>query len=1014
MKTTLAAAGMMLSLFAALSAQPAGESGELLVVVTDPSGAVVSGARLELRNPQTGWERTGVTAENGEFRFLIVPSGVYDLRIEKEGFQRHVAHELRVIIGHITAYPARLEIGATTEVIEVSAVTAVVETERTHQANTLEYEFVQNLPIDRRDYLTFTLLAPGIVDSTALADNTDFRVAQTPNSGLSFYGSNGRGNSVTVDGGEANDAAGGVRTTLSQEAVEEFQINRSNYSAELGSASGGVINIVSRAGTNRVHGSAFVFLRDDSMDAGDPFARVLEAGRLRRVKPPADRQQLGGSIGGPLKRDRTFFFGAFEALNRDESSVVAVLTDPSIFEPTPEQEVILSRLPPPQAAALRAALTSPQATRELFAANSGVFPFVTDDYKFSVRLDHTAGPSDQMLFRYNFASVDESNASLRALVGASRGTRVRIFDSNVLGGWTRTFRPTLINDLRIQWNYYDHLTESQDRFGPEINIAGFGFFNRDIFLPSETITRRLEIKENLSWFTRGHSFKTGAHINVRGNHTDSATFFGGRFNFGPLPGGLVSPALASTTINGLQAFNLGLPQAYQQGFGDPIVSAIHPYYGFFVQDSWKVRPNLTLDFGLRYELDTRKKPLRTDKNNFAPRFAFAWDPFGDSKTSVRGGYGIFYSPIYFQIDYVVNALNVIDGRRPISQVLTTIQTPGPAAAQNIWQTLRRQGVITLPAPTRSIVPEDLRQFGIEISHTGPIPPFTVLFEPSPDYANAYSQQATFGIERQIGRNLAAGATYMFARTLKITRARDKNLLPTAPVDPALGIRVWRPQDFADPLLFQFNVYESTARASYHGLVLELKKRFSGRFSLAANYTFSKAIDDVTDFNSDFQANDQTNLAAEKALSAFDQRHKVVVYGVIQAPWRFQFAPIFRANSARPFNLLVGSDLNQDRHSTTDRPPFAGRNTGIGPSFWTFDLRLAKRIGLGAEHRHVELTAEAFNLFNQLNFASVNNTVGVIPGPFNLKPRHDRSPSEPLGYTSAFDPRRLQLGVRVRF
>jgi hypothetical protein len=250
------------------------------------------------------------------------------------------------------------------------------------------------------------------------------------------------------------------------------------------------------------------------------------------------------------------------------------------------------------------------------------------------------------------------------------------------------------------------------------------------------------------------------------------------------------------------------------------------------------------------------------------------------------------------------------------------------------------------------------------------------------------------------------------RTLKIPRARDTNLL-RAPVDPTLGIRVWSTPYFVSPLLAQRNVYEATANALYNGLILEVRKRFSKSFALNASYTFSKALDDVVDYNSDFQANDQTNLRAEHALSSFDQRHKVVIFGHWQAPGGFELAPIFRANSSRPFNLLAGADLNQDRHSTTDRPVFAGRNTGIGPSFWTFDLRLGRRFAVG-EGRYLEFTAEGFNLFNHLNFASINNTVGNISGPFNLEGRPDRNPSEPLGFTSAFDTRRIQLGVRFRF
>jgi len=208
--------------------------------------------------------------------------------------------------------------------------------------------------------------------------------------------------------------------------------------------------------------------------------------------------------------------------------------------------------------------------------------------------------------------------------------------------------------------------------------------------------------------------------------------------------------------------------------------------------------------------------------------------------------------------------------------------------------------------------------------------------------------------------------------------------------------------------------------------VEVKKRLSQRFNLGGNYTWSKAIDEVTDFNSDFQANDQTNVRAERALSAFDERHKFVIYSSLQGlpsrgpdtPWfsrivaDFAVTPIFRANSSRPFNLLAGVDVNGDRHSTTDRPPFAGRNTGIGPNFWTLDLRLTRRLPI-AEGRNLEFIFEAFNLFNRLNFASVNNTVGPnFTGPFRVAADRELRPSDPLGFTSAFDPRRIQLGFRL--
>jgi hypothetical protein len=987
-------------------------AGELHGVITDPSGAIVPAAKVTVTNETTGFSRRTLTDENGEYRMLLVPPGIYALQVERAGFHTRVAKDVQVTVGQIAVVDMRLELGAISVVVEVTGTQSLIEGEKTHQANTLEKRYIEALPIDRRDYLTFSLLAPGVVDSKALADNSDFRVKQTPTSGLSFYGSNGRGNFIAVDGGEANDDGGGVRETISQEAIHEFQINRGNYSAEFGGASGAVINIVSKAGTNQLHGTLFGFFRTSSLDAGSPFAKVWRDGTLARIKPESDRQQFGATAGLPIKKDRTFLFAAFEGLRRNESSVVSLLTDRSIFQPTAAQQKILETLPGDAAARLRSALTSPQSTIELFERNTGLFPFTTRNWQFSTRLDHRLSGSDQLLFRYNYTHPGETNSNIHALVGATRGTSVAGYDSTSLLGWTHAFSERTLNEARVQWDYRSTRMESLEKFGPEINIPGFGFFNRDLFLPSYNLMRRYEFRDNFSYFRGNHGLKFGGGLLERGLHAESHTFFAGRFTFGSLPGTLVDPALSSTTINALQAFNLGLAQTYQQGMGNPTVAATLPYFSLYLQDSWKALPNLTFDVGLRYELEIHRAPMHTDTNNFAPRFSFSWDPANDKRTVVRGGYGIYYSPIYRQIDWVVKALGLLDGQRQIAQVFMSIQTPGASSAANIFSALRKQQVIGVPTPTRMITPADVSPFGIVFTHTGPLPPFTVLFENSPDYVNPYTQQASFGVERKLRSDMTVSATYTYVRTLKITRARDRNLL-TAPVDPRLGIRVWSTPYFVDPGLAQLNVYESTGRAFYSGLVLEMKKRFSRCFSLDANYTFSKAIDEVVDYNSDFQASDQTNLRAERALSSFDQRHKFVAYGIWQAPAGFELAHIFRAYSGRPFNLLAGTDLNGDRHSSTDRPVGAGRNTGIGPNFWTFDLRLGRSFHL-TDFSRLEVMAEGFNLFNCLNYASINNTVGNIPGPFNLYGRSDRSPSEPLGFTSAYDLRRVQFGVRLRF
>jgi hypothetical protein len=1007
-------------------------SAVLAGTIMDPSEAVIPEARVLLTSTEMGAVREIATDGRGEYRFLSLPPGVYDIRVEKTGFSTLTRKGVALTVGEMATADFKLSVGATGELVEVNAEAARLEMERTQQAALIGQTAVSNLPINRRDYLTFALLAPGVNDSKAMADSTSFRVKQTPDSGLSFYGSNGRGNSVTVDGGEVNTGGGAVRPTVSQETVQEFQINRTNYTAEHGGSRGGVINIVTKSGSNALRGSAFGFFRNEGLDAGDPFAITLKNDNLVRVKPDSQRQQFGAALGGPISQDRSFYFLGYEQLRRRESNAVPVLNSYSIFQPTPAQEKILGGLPAEAAAQLRGALTAPASTVQMFERNSGIFPFRTDSYQGLLRLDHRANENNQLNFRYNVTGLYDTNPNLSGLVGYTRGFNQEAFDSTAIASWTHLFSPRVINEARVQFAWYDLVTDSTEPHGPALEIPGYGFFNRDRFLPSDSTIRREELVNNLSLQLGRHSIKLGAYTLIRQLTSKSYTFMSGRFTFGTLPGALVNPALASTSITALQAFNLGLAQSYQQGFGYPVTRGTNPLYAGFAQDAWKVTDNFTLNYGLRYEVDTRWYPLPTNKKNFAPRFGFAWDPFRTHKTVVRGGYGLFYSPIDIQIEATIVPLGEINGYRQTAQVLSVLSAANPTAVNgpiNIFRTLRAQGVIGVPTPQRPILQSDLAQFGIVLSHTGPRPPLSVVFGSSAKYPNPYAQQGSFEIQRELGGGITAALGYVFVRGVHLTTSYDDNLLP-APVNPAKGIRDWGvtadnptgTKYFKDPLLYQYNIYEASANSWFHGMIFELGKRFSSSMSVNLNYTFSKSMDETTDFNSDFQPNDQTCRSCERALSSFDQRHKFVAYAVLQSGDRsgfgklfqdFTLTPIFRYNSARPFNLLAGGEVNNDRHNTTDRPFFAGRNTGIGPSFWTFDTRLGRRVRFG-ERLRLDMMFEAFNLFNKLNYASVNNTVGNIAGPFNLSGRDDRGPSEPLGFTSAMEARRIQLGLRFSF
>jgi hypothetical protein len=1082
-------------------AQGVGASGDIRGTVTDPSGAVVTNANVTATDVAKGIKHTVTTDNNGQYRLTGLQPATYSLSVSKQGFQSELAKNVVVNIGQTNTVDFPLKVSQVSEQVEVTAEPPVVETERGAQANVVTEQTIRDLPINRRDYLTFTLLAPAVSDSTRLASDQDYRVKQTPQSGLSFYGSNGRGNSVTVDGGEVNDDAGGVRLNMSQDAVQEFQINRSNYGADLGGASGATINIVTKSGGNDVHGSLFSYFRNDALDAANPFSisQALAPGTTfnpaapdiqgKHVKDSLTREQFGGAIGFPLKKDKTFLYSSFEGLLGDAQNAVPLLTNTNIFRPQASagnnQVAIISGLatlpgnpavpcltgqPALPAATCAGILTSiltvnPAASPRnaylvnQFETNGGLFPYNNRLYLASARLDHQFSDRNQVALRYSFGHDLEQNPDVTSLTGFSRGSSVKAFDHTLLGSWFHQFSGRTLNEAHVQWNYsnFDVNPNTPGQVG--LDIPGFGNLGTQIFLPSFTIMRRYEFADNVTLVRGKHTIKFGGYELYRGNHSESHTFFPGRFVFGNLPGGILSPCLQvpaacgltgvnAATINSIQSASLGLPQFYQQGFGNPIYNYPRPFTAAFVQDQWQMTPNFTLNVGVRYELDSQYGALSTDKNNFAPRLSFAWDPFKDHKTVIRAGYGIFYSPIYGQIADVVQTLGLVNGVRPIAQTFVPLTgAPGNPALTSaaIFQTLFAQGKVQCTTPAAGnaacITPADLTQFGINITHTGPVPPLSVLFSGQPNYQNPYSQQAEFGIEREIAKGWAVSLSGIYVHTIGLPVALDANALPTTPivnatvgltgVSATVPIHAWNSPGcagalivncFANPLLLQNDVYSSKGSSLYEGAILEVKKRFSTHFSVLANYTLSKAFDTTTDFNSDFGPVDNTNLAGERALSTFDQRHKVVIATILDTGNNhgrllngFQLAPIFRYNSGHPFNLLAGADLNGDRHSTNDRPIGAARNTGLGPDFMDFDLRITRRFKMG-ERANLQLLAEGFNLANRTNFASVNNIVGakVLGNTFNVSGSSALSPSTPLGFTSAFPMRQLQLGIRIGF
>ncbi len=1065
---------------------------ELRGRVLDPNGAGIPGATITATNNARGTTRSVTADDGGNFVILSLQPSAYTVKVEATGFASKTINNVQLEVGQQSALDVDLAIGEVGAVVDVLAgEQQLVDTERTQQSTVISAQQLNNLPINRRNFLDFALLTPGVSDADNINDSTDFRVAQTPQSGLSFGGNNGRGNSINVDGSTTDTPSGGARNVLSQEGVQEFQVDRNSYNAEFGGASGGVVNIVSKTGGNEYHGSIFGYFRDKTFDARNTFDNNPNG------QSPFNRQQFGGSFGGKIVENKTFFFISAEGLRQSQTSFVTLndsLVDGLRIAPAnqfSDQTFFLNYLISkptlaPLGIGIRNALTIPTSrangtgTANIYAATNGQFPAKDTSALITGRIDHTFSANNSGFMRLNYANIQNENQATGALNAVSRGRASDSPSGGILLSNSHIFNSTTVNEFRTQFSYYRLIVTPNDPLGPEINILGFGNFGRDIFLPSDSITRSFDMSDTLSLVRGSHTVKVGAVFQYNFVGTNSETYLPGTFRFGSLPfgalfstaqigaisaqiqadvqGGVITPAQAgllgstlsnqtASTINALQAYNLDLPQVYQQGFGLPYYSGGSQKFSVFAQDTWKVRPNITLNYGLRYFVQNEDDPVPTDKNNFQPRIGVSWDVFNNAKTVIRAGAGIFTGQIDNQITNVTNTLASGTNPENINIVVSTIQLPGSYSAVAIYRTLLAQGVIG----QRQIVASDLTQFGL---NTAPGRPLEARIRLGQDFESPETYQLSGAIQQDLGSGFAMEASYLFARGIHLVRpvdVRDYRVTGTSAITGQPIVSATELGCFSIPnapptgfncsttggalngnFLPRFALdaeYQSVANSFYHAGTLQVTKRLSRNYSINANYTLSKTIDEATDFNTDYLAQNPLNVRDDRSLSAFDQRHRVVLSAVITSPFEntflkdFVFSPIFTAGSGRPFNLLVGTDTNNDSRLYNDRPARVGRNTGRGEAFYSFDMRLGRRFFV-KEQRFLELTFEAFNLFNRVNYNGINNVVGfACVNNFNcsgnsipLNPRgiEGVSPTSPLGFTSAAPARQLQFGIRYNF
>ncbi|MDQ3011980.1 MAG: hypothetical protein M3X11_14890, partial [Acidobacteriota bacterium] len=763
----------------------------------------------------------------------------------------------------------------------------------------------------------------------------------------------------------------------------------------------------------------------------------------------------GFTLGGPIVKNKLFFFTNYERQKLDLPRFRS-FSGNAQTQPSAAQSTLLTQLDASAdanvrriAANLRARLvTSPTgaaATYNLLRANEGIINAPYRLNNWITRIDLNISDRDSLTGRFSVARNYNSQLTTDTFESPSYTTDLTGRDYTGLITYTHNFGASLVNQFRVQFSPNNSAVTTP--FTPNtsaLRITGVGDFNRPFTTPFETYQDRFQWEDTMTWIRGNHSIKFGGSYRPVHYKVTNALWFNGEWTFsgGVYPTVLAVPAAdqaafvgaagaaANTPLNALQTFNAGLPFLYRQGFNNPTWTDWVHFAGFFAQDSWKVNQRLTLDYGLRYDYDGEPKPIPVG-HYVSPRFGFALDVTGNKKTILRGGGGLFYSPVYYQIGYLTNVLN--DSGQYINQVFRSPAFPATQTPAAIWAL----GVSRGKLPFGAIDANDLAALGIS---TAPKSTGRVVFDLGADYKANYSVQANLGIQRQIYNDLSVEIAYNLVRGVNIQQPVPRNVCeagapgctPTAANAAALLTRntallgpIYQP---IDPTITQLTVYTSRGNSIYHGMTVSATKRFSNNFSFQGSYTWSKTIDDVTDFGSQFYAPFPTRLFLERGLSTFDIRHNFIFSGVFRSPWKnvlardFTLSPIVYVRSGIPFNITTGTDINADTRNFNDRLFYIGRNTGIGPNFRSFDARLTRAFRFkGDGDARIEFLVEAVNLLNRTNFSSVRDIIPVghpdySAGTVRLQGRRDRNNElgEPLSFQSAFDPRRFQFGLKLVF
>jgi len=898
--------------------------------VRDAAGQVVPGALITLRDLATNQTRRATSDADGNFRVSVLPVATYEVRAEATGFAPYVNPQVTVALGRTTLLDITLRPAGVSAEVTITDRLPALDTTQTAITTSIDPERIEELPINSRNYLEFTLLAPGVAPSNPQATGGNSNSSLT-DSGFTFGGLRPRSNTISIDGLDNTDeTTGAARVALSPEIVREFQIVNNGLSAEFGGAAGGAINVVTKAGANEFHGDVFTFLQNERFNARSPFSDPSSS------RPRFRRYQPGGALGGPIKHDRAFFYLALEQEHLRT-----------------EDEAEIDRATRARVNSLLASGFAPRLSVRSLTARR--FSIEADETEAAGKLTYLAGSRHTLNFRFAFTNARVRGDAFNndALSDPTARGSAYTKDYQLTGSIISVLSPHLVNDLRLQASTRNVETRSGDTIGPGIEIVGLARFGRPFDADAARRERREHFVDNISLSRARSEWKTGATLNRVSLHDDARDGFGGLFIF-----------------RTLDDFASGRPALWRQAFGDSRAEFNVTSFGAFLQNQFRPTSELTLNLGVRYDVERLPSPFRTDENNFSPRLGLAWSP--SNKWVMRAGFGLYHD------------------RLPLAFLNRAIQKNGVQAFEQAAIDEDAARVFAATGGGRALTPIA----GIASS----------IFRADTHFATPYSLQANIGVERLLSTSVTLRADYLFTRGVHLPRTRNINLLPpvvlTAANAAALGTMSPTPQQLGraifgtgrlDPRFDAIYQLENSASSTYNGLTLALNKRLSDEFELLASYTLSKTIDDASDF--DEQPANPYDLRMERALSRQDVRQRFVVSALFDLPFEdeekgaenddligtilghIEVAPIVTFSSGRPVSALVGADEERSgAYPLVSRPLGLARNSLLTPRFFNVDLRALKYVPFGARRR-LDLVVEFFNLLNHPNVVSINPFYG---------------------------------------